>query len=111
MLTMDVLGWFTWLIVGAVAAWLATAVMRTKIQHGLYFDVLLGILSALLGGAIFTAVTFSANPGFSAFRLIGLFPTSPVFSAWSILVAFIAALALLGVLRLVLDMRTTKLPH
>jgi uncharacterized membrane protein YeaQ/YmgE (transglycosylase-associated protein family) len=111
MSTTDVLGWFTWLIAGVLAGWLATAVMRTKIQQALYFDVLLGILSAFLGGFIFTALTFSASPGFSAFRVIGLFPTSPVFSAWSILVAFIAALALLGVLRLVLDMRTTKLPH
>ena len=111
MSTTDVLGWFTWLIVGVLAGLLATAVMRTRIQHGLYFDVMLGILSALLGGVIFTAVTFSANPGFSAFRVTGLFPTSPVFSAWSILVAFFAALALLGVLRLVLDRRTTKLPH
>jgi uncharacterized membrane protein YeaQ/YmgE (transglycosylase-associated protein family) len=111
MSTIDVLGWFTWLIVGALAGWLATAVTRTRIQQGLYFDVLLGILSASLGGFIFTAVTSSANTGFSAFRIIGLFPTSPVFGAWSILVAFIAALAVLGVLRLVLDMRTTKLPH
>ncbi len=111
MSTIDVLGWFTWLIVGALAGWLASAVMRTKIEHGLYFAVLLGILGASLGGVIFTAATFSASPGFGAFRVIGLFPASPVFSAWSILVAFIAALALLGGLRLVLDMRATKLPR
>ncbi len=111
MSTIDVLGWFTWLIVGALAGWLATAVMRTKIQHGLLFDVLLGILGASVGGVIFTAVTFSASSGFGAFRVVGLFPASPVFSAWSILVAFIAAFALLGVLRLFTDMRATKLPR
>jgi uncharacterized membrane protein YeaQ/YmgE (transglycosylase-associated protein family) len=111
MSTIDVLGWFTWLIVGALAGWLATIVMRTKIQHGLLSDVLLGILGASLGGVIFTAVRLPAISSFSAFRMVGLFPASPVFSAWSILVAFIAALALLGVLRLFLDIQATKLPR
>jgi len=111
MLKVDGLGWLTWLIVGALAGWLATAVMRNKKPHRLLFDVVFGILGASLGGIIFTAVTSPAITGFSALPMAGLFPTMTSFSAWSILVAFITALTLLGLLRLISDSRALRLSH
>ena len=111
MLTGDGLGWFSWLGVGALAGWLATAVLWPRRQHGLLFGVGLGILGALLGGILFTVVRFPAITGFSAFPVAGLFPAVTGFSVWSILVAFVAALVLLGLRRLLLDIRVMKLPH
>jgi uncharacterized membrane protein YeaQ/YmgE (transglycosylase-associated protein family) len=71
----------------------------------------LGILGASLGGIIFTVVRFPASTEFRAFPVAGLFPVVPGFSAWSILVAFVTALVLLGLLRLVSDIRAMKLPR
>jgi uncharacterized membrane protein YeaQ/YmgE (transglycosylase-associated protein family) len=111
MLTVNALGWFSWLVVGVLAGWLATAVLWPRRQHGLLFGVVLGILGASLGGIIFTAVRFSASTEFRAFPVAGLFPAVTGFSVWSILVAFVAALVLLGLRRLLLDIRVMKLPH
>jgi uncharacterized membrane protein YeaQ/YmgE (transglycosylase-associated protein family) len=111
MLMVDGLGWLTWLVVGGLAGYLANAVMRTKRQHRLTFDVVLGLLGALLGGIIFTAARLPANTGFSAFPMVGLVPAVMGFSGWSILVAFITALALLGLAWLFLDVRGINLPQ
>ena len=105
MIANNVLGW---LIVGALAGWLASAVMHTRLQHGLLIDVLLGLLGAAFGGVIFTALRSPVSPGFSTFSTVGLLPALPGFSAWSILIAFLAALVLLGVQRLLLNMRATR---
>jgi uncharacterized membrane protein YeaQ/YmgE (transglycosylase-associated protein family) len=111
MLKVDGLGWFTWLVVGALAGWLATAVIRTNRQPRLVFDVVLGILGASLGGMIFTALTAPAITGFSTLPLARLFPAMPGVSGWSILVAFIAALTLLGLRRLWSYGRALTPPH
>jgi uncharacterized membrane protein YeaQ/YmgE (transglycosylase-associated protein family) len=109
MLTIDGLGWFTWLVVGALAGGLASAVVGPRRQHRLLFGVVLGILAATLGGIIFSAVRFPAIAGFDAFRVASLFPAMTSFSGWSILVAFVAALALLSLVWLYSDLRATKL--
>lgn len=102
---------FGWLVVGAVAGWLATAVMRTRLQHGLLIDVLLGFLGASVGGGVFTALATRALPGFSTFRTVGLVPVIPGFNGWNIPIAFLAALVLLGMLRLLSRSRATQHLH
>jgi len=68
------------LIVGAIASWLATTVLK-KEGYGLWANLVIGILGAFIGGWLF--------------RLIG-------FDAWGIvanlIVAFIGALILLWVI-------------
>lgn len=39
-----------WLIVGGVIGWLASLVMRTDGQQGLFLNVVVGIVGAMLGG-------------------------------------------------------------
>ena len=38
-----------WLIVGGVIGWLASLVMRTDGQQGLFLNVVVGIVGAMLG--------------------------------------------------------------
>ena len=83
MLTVNGLGWFSWLVVGALAGWFATAVLWSRRQLGLLFGVVLGILGASLGGIIFTAVRFSASTEFRAFPVAGLFPAVTGFSVFA----------------------------
>lgn len=82
---MDQMGWLAWLIVGAVAGWLASMVMKTNRQQGLLMDIVVGIVGAFIGGFLFNQ--------FGAAGVTG-------FNFWSVFVAFIGAVVLLMLLRL-----------
>jgi uncharacterized membrane protein YeaQ/YmgE (transglycosylase-associated protein family) len=82
---MGQMGWLAWLIVGAIAGWLASIVMKTNAQQGLFMDIVVGIVGALIGGFLFNQVGAAGTTGFNI---------------WSIIVAFVGAVVLLAVLRL-----------
>lgn len=79
------MGWLAWLIVGALAGWLASLVMKTNRQQGLLMDIIVGIVGAFIGGFLFNQ--------FGAAGVTG-------FDIWSIFVAFVGASVLLVVIRL-----------
>ncbi|MBZ0307565.1 MAG: GlsB/YeaQ/YmgE family stress response membrane protein [Anaerolineae bacterium] len=79
------MGWLAWLIVGAIAGWLASMVMRTNRQQGLLMDILVGIIGAFIGGFLFNQFGTSGVTGFNI---------------WSVFVAFTGAVVLLAVVRL-----------
>jgi uncharacterized membrane protein YeaQ/YmgE (transglycosylase-associated protein family) len=41
-----------WIIVGAIAGWLASIIMGTNRQQGLLMDIIIGIVGAFIGGLI-----------------------------------------------------------
>ena len=88
---MDQMGWLAWLIIGAVAGWLASVVMKTNSSQGLLLDIVVGIVGAFVGGLVFNLFGASGVTGFNAY---------------SLLVAFVGAVVLLGILRLFTGRRT-----
>ena len=80
-----------WLVVGLIAGWLASQVMRGG-GYGLIGDIIVGVVGALLGG--FLATTFLKMPN----AVSGINITS-------ILVAFVGAVILIAILRLVTGRR------
>jgi uncharacterized membrane protein YeaQ/YmgE (transglycosylase-associated protein family) len=86
----DTMGWLAWLIVGALSGWLASMVMRTNRQQGLLMDIIVGIVGAFIGGILFNLV---GAPGATGFNI------------WSVFVAFVGAVVLLGLLRMVTGRR------
>ncbi|MDE2560847.1 MAG: GlsB/YeaQ/YmgE family stress response membrane protein [Sphingomonadales bacterium] len=78
------MGLIVLLVFGAVLGWLASIVMRTENQQGVFLNIGVGVAGALLGAM---AV---ADGGITA----GI-------SVTSLLVAFIGALVLVGVVNLV----------
>ena len=87
---MGQMGWLAWLIVGAIAGWLASRVMRSGL--GLIGDIIVGIVGAFLGGFLFNLVGASGTTGFNI---------------WSIFVSFVGAVVLLGVIRVLNGRRLT----
>lgn len=79
----NVMGWLAWIIVGGIAGWLASQVMHTRL--GLVMDIVVGIVGAVIGGLLLGALGTTGVTGFNL---------------WSVIVAFIGAVVLLGVLRL-----------
>jgi len=81
------MGILAWIVVGLIAGWLASRVMRGG-GYGLIGDIVVGIVGAVIGG--FLAATFLKMPN----AVNGINVTS-------ILVAFVGAVILLAILRAV----------
>jgi len=81
------MGILAWLVVGLIAGWLASQVMRGG-GYGLIGDIIVGVVGALIGG--FLAATVLKMPN----AVNGINVTS-------ILVAFIGAVILIAILRMV----------
>ncbi|RZL82258.1 MAG: GlsB/YeaQ/YmgE family stress response membrane protein [Sphingomonas sp.] len=76
------------LIVGGIVGWLASMIMRTNAQQGIFLNIVVGIVGALLAGFVLTP-------------LIGGAPiTSGVISIQSILVSLAGAVILLAIINL-----------
>lgn len=46
------MGFIMWLIVGGVVGWLASLIMRTDGQQGIFLNVVVGVVGAFVGGLI-----------------------------------------------------------
>ncbi|WP_019516290.1 GlsB/YeaQ/YmgE family stress response membrane protein [Sphingomonas sp. Mn802worker] len=51
-----------WLIVGGVIGWLASIIMRTDAQQGIFLNIIVGIVGAFVGGLIFTGGSINNAP-------------------------------------------------
>lgn len=76
------------LIVGGVIGWLASLLMRTDGQQGIFLNVIVGIVGALIAGVLVTP-------------LLGGAPiTSGSFDIMSLVVSFLGAVILLAIINL-----------
>jgi uncharacterized membrane protein YeaQ/YmgE (transglycosylase-associated protein family) len=78
-----------WLLFGALVGWLASIVMGRDAQQGALLNIVVGIVGAFLGGFLLSA--FTGN---------GVAITNNVFDLSSLLVAFVGAVVLLGIVNL-----------
>lgn len=80
-----------WIIVGALAGWIASKIMNTDAQMGAFANIIVGILGALLGG-----------------WMVGLFGVNVAageLSIPSILTAILGAVVLLAIAKAVMGRR------
>jgi uncharacterized membrane protein YeaQ/YmgE (transglycosylase-associated protein family) len=78
------MGILAWIVVGLIAGWAAGKVMKGS-GYGVLMDIVLGILGGLFGGWLFGA--------------LGIWPGGGMIG--SIIVAFIGAVILVGITRLI----------
>ena len=45
-----------WLIVGGLIGWIASMIMRTDAQQGIFLNIVVGIIGAFLGGLLLAPV-------------------------------------------------------
>lgn len=76
------MGIIIWIIFGALAGWIASAIMKTN--EGLLMNIVIGIVGAILGGWIMSLL---GQGGVSGFNL------------YSFLVAIFGAVVLLAIVR------------
>jgi uncharacterized membrane protein YeaQ/YmgE (transglycosylase-associated protein family) len=88
------MGILAWLVLGLIAGFLASLVMKGG-GYGVVGDIVVGILGAILGGFLFSAVLGRPNP-------------VNTLDLGSIFVAFVGACLLIAILRAVSGRRIVR---
>lgn len=79
------MGIIGWIVLGALAGWVASIIMGRNNRQGCITNIVVGIIGAILGGWIFS---FFGGTGVTGFNL------------WSFLVAVVGAVVLLAIVGL-----------
>lgn len=82
------LGWIIAIIVGGIAGWLASLVMNRDASMGILWNIVVGVIGAVLGNAL-------AGP------LFGIDTTIQTFNLPGFLVAIVGAIVLLAIVNMV----------
>lgn len=83
------MGIILWLVIGGVVGWLASIVMRRDGSQGIFLNIVVGIVGALLGGFLLSPIIGAPSIN------------SGVISASSLLVSFLGAVILLAIVNLI----------
>jgi uncharacterized membrane protein YeaQ/YmgE (transglycosylase-associated protein family) len=63
------MGIISWIIVGFLAGWIASMVMKTDSQQGAMMDIILGIVGAFIGGFV---MNLMGQPGVDGINLYSI---------------------------------------
>ena len=77
-----------WIIVGGLAGWVASMIMKTNAQMGMLANIIAGVVGALLGGWLASA-------------LLGVEKTSSAFSIRNFVIAVVGACIVIFLVKLV----------
>jgi uncharacterized membrane protein YeaQ/YmgE (transglycosylase-associated protein family) len=77
-----------WLMVGGILGWLASVVMKTDGQQGIFLNVIVGIVGALLAGFVIAPMFGTGTINTNDFSVSGL------------IISFIGAVVLLAIVNL-----------
>lgn len=82
------MNFIAWIVVGGIIGWLASIVMKTNAQQGLFLNVIVGIVGAFLGGMLLAPLFGTGTINSDDFSLSGL------------VVSFLGAIILLAIVNL-----------
>ena len=82
------MGWIIAIIVGGVAGWLASMVMNRDASMGIFWNIIVGIIGALIGNALLAP-------------LLGFGGSIQQFDLGAFVIAVLGAIVLLGIVNLV----------
>jgi uncharacterized membrane protein YeaQ/YmgE (transglycosylase-associated protein family) len=77
-----------WIVVGGLIGWVASMVMKTNAQQGLFLNIIVGIVGAFLGGLFLAPMFGTGTINSNDFSLSGL------------IVSFLGAIVLLAIVSL-----------
>lgn len=80
------MSWIAWIVIGALAGWIASMIMGKNSEMGALANIIVGIIGAFIGGFVLNMII---GVGFTGFNF------------WSLIVAVVGAVILLWIIRLV----------
>ena len=80
----------SWIIVGALAGWIASKIMKTDASMGVFANIIVGIVGAFIGGFL---VSLIGSTGVTGFNI------------WSVLVAILGSVVLLAIVKFITGRR------
>lgn len=80
------MGIITWIVLGALAGWIASMIVGKNSEMGAFANVCIGVAGAFIGGFIFNMIT---GEGFTGFNI------------WSLIVATVGSIILLLIINLI----------
>lgn len=83
-----IINFIVWIILGGVIGWIASLIMRTDAQQGLFLNIVVGIVGAFVAGMFLTPLLGGATINQNDFSMVGL------------LMSLLGAIILLGVINL-----------
>lgn len=83
-----------WIVVGALAGWIASMIMKTDAQMGALSNIIVGIIGAFIGGWVI--------------GLFGMTTPDGQFNIASILTAILGAVILIGIVKMLTGSGTQK---
>ena len=75
-----------WILFGAFVGWIASLIMKTDAQQGVFMNMLVGIIGAMIGGWL---MSFFGKTGVTGFNF------------YSVLVAILGSIVLLAIMKAV----------
>jgi len=63
------MGFIAWIILGALAGWIASMIMKTNAEQGAIANVIVGIIGAVIGGFLMQLFGASGVSGFNLYSL------------------------------------------
>lgn len=82
------MNFIVWIVVGGLIGWVASKIMKTDAQHGIFLNIVVGIIGSMLGGWFVSPLVGAGTINQSDFSLGGLF------------VSLVGAVILLGIVNL-----------
>jgi uncharacterized membrane protein YeaQ/YmgE (transglycosylase-associated protein family) len=61
-----------WLVVGGIIGWIASMIMRTDAQQGIFLNIVVGVIGAILAGWLITPLVGGSTINQGNFSLSGL---------------------------------------
>ena len=61
-----------WLVVGGLIGWVASLIMKTDAQQGMFLNIVVGVVGALLGGWLLSPMLGAGTVNQGDFSLMGL---------------------------------------
>lgn len=64
------MGWISWIVLGGIAGWIASMFAKTNESMGIFANIIVGIIGAVIGGYLFKMLGGDGVDGFNLPSLV-----------------------------------------